>query len=106
MSAHRLPATIATKTFVANNEVKQGNTMVEGEKLQKMAEGMMEMLDENGDSYGDLNELKKFMQKMHDMDGNMDRLPAGGSRRSRSSSKKRKRKSRKKTSVAGAHEDL
>ena len=73
--------------------------MMKDEELKSLVDNTMEMLDENGDGYGDLRELKSFVKKMHDMDGHIDRLPAGDSKRSRSSRKKRNERMKKPSSA-------
>ena len=99
----RLDASEAA-AFISHGQTMKGESMTTDDELKSMVDNTMEMLDENGDGYGDLRELKAFVKKMHDMDGHLDRLPAGDSHSARSSRKKRK--SRKKKSSSATREEL
>ena len=54
---------------------------------EQRARGFMEMLDEDGNGFGSRVEMQRFLKKMQDMDGRLDRLPQPAQ-----SGKKRRRK--------------
>ena len=73
-------------------EVLPGMTSPEDAKEgtpEEKVEGMMMMLDDDGNGVGTREEMKLFMKKMQEMDGRLDRLPTPAAKRPQSKPKKR-----------------